>query len=67
VFHEHVVVEQWKGFQEFMWWSAFLYDKKGPYYIWPKETDVVRKEQERVQEICLTNWNKARYAEDKAT
>jgi hypothetical protein len=44
VFYEHVVVEWWKGFQEFMWWSAFLYDKKGPYYIWPKETDAVWKE-----------------------
>jgi transposase len=50
-----------------MWWSAFSYNKKGPYYIWPKETDAVRKERERVQEICLTNWNKARYAEDLAT
>jgi hypothetical protein len=27
----------------------------------------VRKERERVQKICLTNWNKARYAEDLAT
>jgi hypothetical protein len=48
-------------------WSAFSYDKKGLYYIWPKETDAVRKERERVQKICLTNWNKARYAEDLAT
>jgi hypothetical protein len=30
-----------------MWWSAFLYDKKGLYYIWPKESDAVRKERER--------------------
>ena len=49
-----------------MWWSAFSYDKKGPYYIWPKESDAVRKERERQQTIVLTNWNNARYAEDKA-
>jgi hypothetical protein len=48
-------------------WSAFLYNKKGPYYIWPKETDSVRKEREKQQEICLTNWNKARYAKDLAS
>ena len=50
-----------------MWWSAFSYDKKGPYYMWPKESDAVRKERERQQTIVLTNWNKARYAEDKAS
>jgi uncharacterized protein YigE (DUF2233 family) len=50
-----------------MWWSAFSYDKKGPYYIWPKESDAVRKERERQQTIVLTNWNNARYAEDKAS
>jgi hypothetical protein len=49
-----------------MWWSAFSYDKKGLYYIWPKESDAVRKERERQQTIVLTNWNNARYYEDKA-
>ena len=50
-----------------MWWSAFSYDKKGPYYMWPKESDAVRKDRERQQTIILTNWNNARYAEDKAS
>jgi hypothetical protein len=50
-----------------MWWSAFLYDKKGPYYIWPKESDAVRKERERQQIIVLTNWNNTQYAKDKAS
>jgi hypothetical protein len=35
--------------------------------MWPKESDAVRKERERQQTIVLTNWNKARYAEDKAS
>ena len=50
-----------------MWWSAFSYNKKGPYYIWPKESDAIRKERERQQTIVLTNQNNARYTEDKAS
>jgi hypothetical protein len=50
-----------------MWWSAFSYDKKGPYYIWPKETDADRKARETQQTIILTYWNNACYAEDKAS
>lgn len=29
---------RWKGFNEFMFWGCFTYDKKGPCYIWKKET-----------------------------
>ena len=36
--HPHVITRRWKGFSEFMWWSAFSYDYKGPYYIQEKET-----------------------------
>ena len=32
-YHDHVVTRRWKGFKEFIWWSCFLYNKKGPYYI----------------------------------
>jgi len=65
-YHPHVIVRRWKGFQEFMWWSAFSYDKKGPYYIWPKETDAERKEREKQAKIVVANWNAARYADDLA-
>jgi hypothetical protein len=47
--------------QEFMWWSCFTYDKKGPYHIWknetPEEKAACKKDLER---------NARRYDEDKA-
>jgi hypothetical protein len=63
-YYYHCIVHRWKGFQEFMWWSAFSWDKKGPYYIWPKETDAVKKAREKQSKIVVANWNKARYADD---
>jgi hypothetical protein len=33
----------WKGFSEFMVWGYFSYDKKGPLYIWGKETKAQKK------------------------
>jgi hypothetical protein len=38
VYHPHVVVRRWKGFEEFMWWSCFTYDRKCPYHIWEEDT-----------------------------
>lgn len=35
--------ERWKGYSEFMFWGAFSYDKKGPYYCWRKETAAEKK------------------------
>jgi len=32
-YYDHVIARRWKGFSEFMWWSAFTYDEKGPYHI----------------------------------
>jgi hypothetical protein len=34
---------RWKGFSEFMWWSCFSWDRKGPYHIWKKETAKEKK------------------------
>jgi hypothetical protein len=28
------VRERWKGYSKFMFWGCFIYDFKGPYYIW---------------------------------
>jgi hypothetical protein len=27
-----------------MFWGSFIYDKKGPYYVWEKETAQEKKE-----------------------
>jgi hypothetical protein len=32
-FHGDVITRRWKGFSEFMWWSCFTYDEKGPFHI----------------------------------
>lgn len=42
--------ERWKGASEFMFWGAFSYDKKGPYYCWAPETAVERKAAEKMIE-----------------
>jgi len=47
------VVVRWKGFASFMWWSCFTYDRKGPYYIWPKETKAMKQKCEK----DLKDWN----------
>jgi hypothetical protein len=55
-YNPHVIIQRWKGYSEFQWWSAFSYDKKGPYHIWDKET----AEEKRLCKITLANWNAAR-------
>jgi hypothetical protein len=45
----------------FIWWSAFSYDKKGPYHIWEPETPEEHKE----MVADLKARNAARYKEDK--
>lgn len=57
----HCIVHRWKGFSEFMWWSCFSYDKKGPGFVWPKET---QKEKEEM-EADLAQRNQEKYEEDK--
>src|SRR5450432_4648176 len=53
-FHLHIITRRWKGFSEFMWWSCFSYDKKGPYHIWELETkeerEACKKDLERSEE-----------------
>ena len=41
-FHPHVIVRRWKGFQEFMWWSAFSWDARSRGHIWDHETNQER-------------------------
>jgi hypothetical protein len=60
-YHIHVIVQRWKGFLEMMWWSAFLYDKKGPSHIWEEET---KKEKEACARD-LAKRNAARYKSNK--
>jgi hypothetical protein len=36
-----------------MFWGSFLYDKKGPYYIWEKET--AQQKQERKANLDTKN------------
>jgi transposase len=61
VYHHHVCTQRWKGYMTFMWWSAFSYDKKGPYYIWPVSTPAETKE----MKDDLAARNAARYESDK--
>ena len=61
IHHEHVIIRRWKGFSEFMWWSCFTYDKKGPYFIWPQETTEEKKEMKK----DLAKKNTERYEQDK--
>jgi transposase len=60
--HIHVISRRWKGFSEFMWWSAFCYDDKGPYHIWEKET----KEEKAECKEEIVRRNAKRYESDKA-
>ncbi len=60
-YNPHVISRRWKGFSEFMWWSAFLYDEKGPYHIWEKET----KEEKAACRIDIDTRNAAKYQMDK--
>jgi hypothetical protein len=57
-----VITWRWKGFKEFMWWSCFTYDKKGPYHIWQQETKAKKEACKR----DLDARNVARYKKDKA-
>ena len=52
-YHNHVITCWWKGFLEFMWWSCFLYDEKGPYYIWEKQT--AKEKQECEEDLNARN------------
>ena len=43
-FIKDMITERWKGFSEFMWWSAFSWDFKSTPHIWQPETGAyVRK------------------------
>ena len=61
VYYPYVVTTRWKGFSEFMWWSCFSYDKKGPYHIWEDETPAEKKAMKK----DLDAWNEAKEPNDK--
>ena len=60
-FHERVVARKWKGFSEFMQWSCFSYDEKGPYHIWEDETPA----EKRSCKADLAARDAERYEKDK--
>jgi hypothetical protein len=43
-YNYHGIRRRWKGLKQFMWWSCFSYDEKGPYHIWEDETPKQKKE-----------------------
>jgi hypothetical protein len=45
--------ERWKGFQEFMFWGCFSYDRKGPCHCWVPETAQEKKDAEKE----IEEWN----------
>jgi hypothetical protein len=45
-----------------MWWSCFLWDHKGPYHIWEKETVAKRK----AMQADLKRLNNAKFELDKS-
>ena len=57
----HVISRKQKGFSKFIQWSAFLYDKKGPYHIQEKET----KEEKASYKLDIDTCNAAKYEMDK--
>jgi hypothetical protein len=61
-YHHHVTVRRWKGFSEFIWWSCFSYDEKGPYHIWTEETPAEKAACKK----DLKARNSARYSSDLA-
>ena len=61
VYHDYVVIYQWKGFKVFIWWSCFLYNKKGLYYIQEEETAAEKK----ACKADITARNTARHNKDK--
>ncbi len=62
MYYLNVIVRHWKGRKEFMWWSCFSWDYKGPYHIWEKETAAEQK----AMYTDLKRINYERYEEDKA-
>ena len=60
----HCIRRRWKGFKQFMWWSCFSYDEKGPWHIWEDETKKEKEEAEkwlaeensRIEEECKLAW-----------
>ena len=62
-FTKSCIRERWKGFQEFMFWGCFSYDKKGPCHIWEKETAKEKKDADKaLDDINATIEEEARQA-----
>jgi len=52
-FVKSTIRERWTGYQEFMFWGCFSYDKKGPCHSWAPETAQQKKAAE--EEIAKLN------------
>jgi hypothetical protein len=62
-FAKSCIRERWKGYQEFMFWGCFTYDKKGPSHCWLPETAKEKAESEKVLEL-LNGGLEAEYREE---
>ena len=60
-FIRDVITERWKGFSEFMWWSAFSWDFKSTPHIWQPETGAEKE----AAKADLNIRNAARIVEDE--
>ena len=60
-FIKDVIIERWKGFSEFIQWSAFSWDFKSPPHIQKPETI----EEKKAAKVDLTARNTARIAQDE--
>ena len=57
-----MVIRRQKGFQEFIQWSCFSYNKKGPYHI--QEAETVAEKKAAIADLAARN--AARYNKDHA-
>lgn len=62
-YNYHYIRRRWKGFKQFMWWSCFSYDEKGPYHIWEDETPKQKEAKKWMDEMnarlepeCRLEW-----------
>jgi len=54
-FVRSAIRERWSGYQEFMFWGCFSWDKKGPCHSWTPETSQEKKAAEReIKELNAT-------------
>src|SRR5436190_7651166 len=47
-YNKHCLRRRWKGRMEFMFWACFCWHKRGPCYIWPKETEAMKAKYKKI-------------------